>query len=399
MSGHQAAFWHAGIAAKVFALDAAAARSSAASAWIVVDQDVGAPGRIRYPNRTPPANPDQPARLGAATLELLEPRDPSPITGRQRAAAPSPTAPTHAASPSIAPAIASMREALARHATQASRALQVTRAALDLLAPAGDNPAPVTLITATSLASTTLFSRLLQKLRSQTTEAIDAYNAAVRRHPHARLRPLASHPTRGREVPLWRINPHGLREPAYWADLDAPPDTLAPRALLMTALLRWAACDLFIHGLGGGLYDPVMEEWLGNWLGITDLAPAVVATATRLLPLVDDPPPTPSQVAHARWAAHHARHNPDPAMKRTLAAAVRTARTPTDRAARFHHLHAWLADQRSARAADLAALDAHAAQLTAHADLSAIVFDRTWPFPLLPSASMRSLRDDIHAAF
>ena len=168
----------------------------------------------------------------------------------------------------------------------------------------------------------------------------------------------------------------------------------------MTALLRWGACDLFIHGLGGGRYDPVMEAWLAHWLGITDMAPAVVVSATRLLPLVESPPPTPEQVARARWAAHHARHNPpaNDGRKRALASAVHSARTGAERAERFRQLHDWLDRERRLRAEDLVALDARAADLAAHARLSEIVHDRTWPFALLPPESMRSLHARIRDA-
>lgn len=409
MSGHQAAIWHAGIAAKVLALDAAAARLNAATAWIVVDQDVGTPTRITYPALPAPTSAPSAARFTRAALDLTPAAPPDTITGMQPALAPKAPLPDRPASPSIPAAISRISAALAAHASAPSRALQTTRAALDLLAPHHTPAAQPTLLTALALSSTSFFARLVDELRRDPARAISAYNAAVSRHPHARLRPLRNHPSRGLELPLWRITPDGARLPAHANDLaHTPLSTLAPRALTMTALLRWGACDLFIHGLGGGLYDPVMEDWLSHWLGVQDLAPAVLASATRLLPLVDDPPPTPEDVAHARWAIHHARHNPAAAApspagprrsptKVALVEAVRNARGPS-RAARFRDLHDWLSAQRRLNAPALAALDARASQLAAHADLSAVVFDRTWPFPLLPPDSIASLRDQIHAA-
>ena len=50
MSGHQAGFWHSGIAAKYFALDAARRAFGAAGAWIVVDQDTNSADEVRYPS-------------------------------------------------------------------------------------------------------------------------------------------------------------------------------------------------------------------------------------------------------------------------------------------------------------------------------------------------------------
>ena len=39
------------------------------------------------------------------------------------------------------------------------------------------------------------------------------------------------------------------------ADEKLDPRELRPRAMLATALSRLAACDGFVHGLGGALYD------------------------------------------------------------------------------------------------------------------------------------------------
>ena len=50
--GHQAAFWHPGILAKLFAANAAArAVRRKVTRWIVVDQDDNDPWRVRYPVR------------------------------------------------------------------------------------------------------------------------------------------------------------------------------------------------------------------------------------------------------------------------------------------------------------------------------------------------------------
>ncbi|MEZ6234572.1 MAG: hypothetical protein R3B68_10320 [Phycisphaerales bacterium] len=428
MSGHQAAVWHAGIAAKVFALDAAGERFGAASAWVVVDQDLGAPGRVAYPSwkaegGTGGSGSRAPIRR---TLDLLPAAPADVVTGRQGAQRPGSVELDGGATRETRESIGRVAGAVAAHAGAESRAMQITRAALGLLGPVRrarslEDGVPV-LVSALALSRTALFARVLTAMRNDADACVATYNAAVTRHPDGRLRPLAATAPRSLELPLWRIDDAGRRHPVFVGDLgDTPPESLAPRALAMTALLRWGACDLFIHGLGGGRYDPVMERWLGEWLGVRDLAPAVVVSATRLLPMVDEPPPTPEQVAQARWAAHHARHDPVIAVereagpargddangtgiktlsvsdkKRELADAVAHATGP-DRAARFRAMHQWLAEQRAKRSDAIVALDARAAALAEQADLAGVVFDRTWPFPLLPDASMRSLADEIHA--
>lgn len=58
---------------------------------------------------------------------------------------------------------------------------------------------------------------------------------------------------------------------------------LAPRALSLTLFLRLCVCDLFVHGIGGGLYDQVTDRIIRNYFGIEPPAFAV-ATATLYHP-------------------------------------------------------------------------------------------------------------------
>ncbi len=64
---------------------------------------------------------------------------------------------------------------------------------------------------------------------------------------------------------------------------------IRPRALTTTMFLRMAMCDLFIHGIGGGLYDQLTDQIIRD-LWQTDAPRFVVATATCYLPL--EPLPT-----------------------------------------------------------------------------------------------------------
>jgi hypothetical protein len=49
MSGHQTTFWHPGILAKWYAMNAAAQRVHGATAWVAVDHDTDDPTAIAYP--------------------------------------------------------------------------------------------------------------------------------------------------------------------------------------------------------------------------------------------------------------------------------------------------------------------------------------------------------------
>jgi hypothetical protein len=169
--------------------------------------------------------------------------------------------------------------------------------------------------------------------------------------------------------------------------------------------LRLGVCDLFIHGLGGGRYDPVTEAWFAAWLpGAAPLAPVAVVSATLTLPL-DERVPDPGEIARARWLAHRARHDPAAIGDRAAAAAkaaaihaVRHARGRTARLAAYRDLQSLLAEYRRHRAEALADLDRRAADAAAVSRRSAVVHERTWPCPLYPPGALAALRDRIDAA-
>ncbi len=72
-----------------------------------------------------------------------------------------------------------------------------------------------------------------------------------------------------------------------------------PRALLTSLVLRVFLADIFVHGLGGALYDEMTDYWIQNWLKIP--APiSFVATMTMRMPL---PNPTYPAIEMARKMA------------------------------------------------------------------------------------------------
>ncbi|MFN0012034.1 MAG: hypothetical protein ACKVS8_10365 [Phycisphaerales bacterium] len=409
MSGHQAQFWHAGILAKHFATLHTAAAHHAHPAWIVVDQDEPEFLDLRFPTRDPagaladdryrivPATAGISASTNAAALPAF---DPEPL----------PPALSAAACEAVVPALQRTREALLHHRSCATAAEQVARAAASLAAPFADNHVP-TLLFASRLARTTLFTKLVQRMAANPAACHTAYNAALTAAPRTGIAPLAADAARDRlELPLWHIDASGHRRRVWSTDLGTlATETLAPRALLLTGLLRLAACDLFIHGLGGGGatgtagYDRATDHWFAAWLG-QELAPTALATATLLLPLLDHAPAAPADIAHARWVAHHARHSPAAlaqwgAEQEKRALALRITRTPMRRvrAALFARMHALLADVRSAHTTRLADLAARADTLASRAATERLAADRTWPFMLHDERALARLSEMIAA--
>lgn len=398
LTGHQARFWHAGILAKYDAAEALARMIGGEAAWLVVDQDEASFDTVEYPVL------DRDGRLTRAVLRL------APAPGPGVAAASCPVfAPGALSADSPAPALECVREglsritaALRRHQDQPTAARQVGEATGDLLSEGLPRRAT---IYATELARTTLFARLLESMRSDPVAMARAYNEAAIARPDSGIAGLRIQDGRV-ELPLWRIEPGPARR-RVWSDDPALGEvsTLAPRALLMTGMLRLGGCELFIHGAGGALYDLVTEAWFEGWLG-ERLAPTAMVSADLPLPL-DGPAVSEAEVARAKWLAHRARHDPGVvgdlekgARKREMARRVREA-GQTDRAAGFdayRRMHLWLDVYRAERRADLARLEGEAASLGLRRGDSAIARDRTWAFALHDRASLEGLREKIAGA-
>jgi hypothetical protein len=427
MSGHQPEIWHPGILAKWIA-GAAFVRHLAAApltldpacshipptpcfAWLHVDQDAIEPGEISFPAH------DEAGALKLRTVTLIEPaplRD-LPPSARLAARVASRGLPD-AALPCATEGLARIASTLNTHADAPTLGAQFARTLHDLAEPIAGPAIP---LLASQLASTTLFADLVQRMRHDPINAIEAHNLAAAEVPEAGVRPLGlrrptspDHPPRV-ELPLWRVRPGVAREPVMLAHLATIPlSELRPRALLMTALVRLGACDLFVHGLGGGVYDRITDRWLERWLGASDLAqllplaPIVVATATCHLPFPrSHAGVTQADALRARQRLHHALHNPallgdEPAgaQKRSLVAAIRASSDSAERTRLFREMHALLARAREERAQAIGAQHARAEDLARRAAEEPIVNARTWPFPLYPIQTLGTLRTRIEGS-
>lgn len=424
-SGHQATIWHAGIMAKYVAVAHACDVLGAAPLWVVVDHDpedfttLAAPARVPAPGGGTGGDGGRGERLVRREVRLVSeeiaallaggcaPGGIGPVPVRDPAAALGDAlaeGSATAALPGVAEAVARIGRALSDAAAGTrSAAEQVAAATAALIAPILDPVKPLPTIMASSLARTEFFGWLVGMMRDDPMACARAYNAAAAESPDARIALLATRTGRGGngpepvELPLWHVRPGDpIRRRVWSSDLASiPRQELAPRALLLTGLLRLAGCDLFVHGTGGGGadgasgYDAITERWFAEWLGMP-LAPTATVTATLTLPLLDarDPAPTRADAARARWRAHHARHDgaflgPEAAGAKSAALGVIAA--TRDRSARrqaYAAMHRALAAARSARAGAMADLAREADRVAARAADGEVARDRTWPFPL-----------------
>ena len=400
-TGHQAAIWHPGILAKDIALAGMKdADPRLATVHFIADHDVDDGGRLTLPTGTGP------------TLRRLEWTALPPARGRgsrDRPASPCGPPPTGDFMPDVRAGVEAIRAAIDAERGAASAAMQLGTAAATLAGPwTGRIPRR----SMSGLLETPVGEWILDRLAADPLAAALAYDRAVDdqrrrraaarggRPPRAVARPLARGATL--ELPLWRSTTEG-RVPVFAGD-RLEPATLRPRALLATALARLAACDGFVHGLGGGIYDEAMEAWIRGWLGpelADSLAPAFVATATLRLPLEApsiDPTADPTRL-------HRMRNDPDlgrpeSTLRSELLDAIASAppRTPARRAA-FQRLRRSID---AARLANAETLEATAAAVRAQADrrsAAAIAMDRTWAFPLHATTRLDDLASGIRAAF
>lgn len=401
MTGHQAAFWHAGILAKYLACDAAARSLGASPAWVVADQDdPRAVTLVEYPAR------------GAG----------GGLTRARWDAAAGAAPPGSGGSPDPLPEVPSVRAGLARvarawagHATEHDPARRVAAALADLMSPLLARAATVF---ATDLSRTDLFRSLTEAMVGDPASCIAAHNAAASAHPSARVRPLDA---RRAELPLWRLTADGRRRAVFADDLALiPPEELAPRALLLTGLLRLGACDLFIHGTGGGGdgtrdgYDRVTASWLRGWAeqsadAAAHLAPglAPIATVTATVRLGATDGASEAAAAREAWALHRAWHDPGAlgdgtgaeGKRAALDAIARAPRGSAERHRVFADMHAALVRFRAEHAADLEARADALRRARARLADARVLGDRGWPFVLLPDAALLELRDRIASAF
>ncbi|MEM1355456.1 MAG: hypothetical protein AAGH88_11295 [Planctomycetota bacterium] len=349
-TGHQAYPWHPGILVKDFAALAAAGQHQATPLHLVVDQDQHPVWQIDQPTVTG-------QRIVVDQLRLTSPHPDVP-TGFQ--APLDPESLRRWLGEAGLPVVRGLGEAQTL-AEQASVVLDRWRASVGARLP---------LVFASDLALTTAFRDLIVSLLNEAEPAVRSYNRAVAALPGAGVRPL----TISREwveLPLWACRWQQPRRRVY-ADLgdrvpilvdeagtplpfeqagaariDSPGDvTLMPRALLMTALMRFLFCDLFIHGTGGEIYDRVTERWWRDWRGEA-LSPIAMVTADAYLDL-DAPTATRMDLQRAVWYEHHlpfnidrfARVDPELALeKRSLIQHMDDDRDEVRRANAFRRIH------------------------------------------------------------
>lgn len=400
-TGHQASIWHPGILAKDLTLAAMAETDPGLQTLhFIADHDADEGGLVTLPSGA------------GSTLHRLDWNLLPAANGRgsrDRPAGPCGLPPTGDFLPSVAAGIDAIRVAVDAASTSENAAMQLGEAAANLAAPwTGTIPRR----SMSRLLETPVGAWILDRLATDPEAAALAHDRAVEAHRWSRAATRGGRPPRGvarslardatLELPLWRTTPEGRVPVLAGESLD--PATLRPRALLATAMARLAACDGFVHGLGGGVYDEAMEGWIRGWLGpehADALAPVFVATATCRLPLdapAFDPEGDPTRL-------HRLRNDPDlgragSTLRTSLLDAIASApaASPARRAA-FQTLRRAIDDARRSNADELTAAAAAVRTQAGRRAAMTISTDRTWAFPLHDTGDLDDLSSSIRGAF
>lgn len=148
------------------------------------------------------------------------------------------------------------------------------------------------------LAGTDAFLAFCAHIIANAERFVEIYNRVLDRHRAERgiTNPVEPSPNLVRkggrlELPFWVWRKGKRRRPMFVNvdDVADPPGALRkmadeglkirPRALTMTMFFRLFCCDLFVHGIGGALYEPVNDGIIREFFGVEPPG-YVVASAT-----------------------------------------------------------------------------------------------------------------------
>lgn len=377
-TGHQAFLWHPGILAKLLATQVAAERFGAKPLYLVVDQDAHDALTLELPGV-------EGDRLHVDTITL----------GSQQPDVPTGFQPAVAFDLSRVPP-GRVRDALAA-ATGETLAQQMTHALLSLIEPVTGK---FEVMYVSDLHSDSRYEALIGQMIDDARNCAEAYNGALRETGVHDVAPLQIRGERV-ELPLWSCLWMHRRDTLVVQGRNLPGHhiqdaDLLPKALALSAVMRSLYSDLFIHGLGGEVYDRATEAWWRNWRG-ESLHARAIATADLRLPFDHVPVATRDDLARAIWHRHHLRHNMAPAQKRVLLDRMAATGDRAERSNLFKQMHAFNDDAIAADPAPLADAEAQIARARVGVANAVIAAKRDWCVGLYPVAELAKLRERIAA--
>jgi len=341
LTGHQVEFYHAGVWAKVIAADELAKRTGGVAFDVLVDHDTV--DHLGF---------DVPSQHGALWKRTpVHWAEPSSVPADSIA---SPTSPEferwdanlaeypQSQTDSMAFMLAALRPAsgeLAARAGDYARWLSQARAKFERAMHLHVHHVPTSLVCSGETWWT--FVRAWIENAEPWSKSYNTHLAAYRnrqgiKNPHHPMPDLAQSSAGGEsvtfELPFWiysagearqrllvRKSPgktvvlHGQNEHPLIEHFltDNPLLAIRPRALTLTMYLRLFIGDLFIHGIGGALYDQITDGLLAELFHAAP--PYACVSAAWLLPL-GQPLEDSGDISFLKTQRHHLLHNPQQAI-------------------------------------------------------------------------------------
>lgn len=314
-TGHQTELYHPGVWVKNAVIHAAAEASGGAAYHIAVDTDTPKHLLLRWPGASMLVS-DDPRTAGAAWSGLLDAPTPSHIAELRSALQ------KDATQWDFEPLVFDVLDALQKQSVEQpplSAAICNALHALDWSLGLRHHA-----MTFSPIASSPPFLQFVSHVLANARVFAHQYNAALREYREENGMKTNSRPMpdlfiseQSVELPFWLDDlAHGTRtRPSMFEVggktvlelvdgqefaidptedgasaarrlsqfLAATQHRLSPRALTLTMFLRLFVADTFIHGIGGGRYDQVLDKLIASHFNIAPPAFAV-ATATMLFP-------------------------------------------------------------------------------------------------------------------
>lgn len=180
---------------------------------------------------------------------------------------------------------------------------------------------------------------------------------------------------------------------AAWRDLQTRGFKVRSRALTTTMFARLFLADVFLHGIGGGIYDELTDHLIESCFGIP--APGfMILSATLLLPL----PRYPESASRLRELGHRLRDltykpelfvEPSETTRAKQAWIARSCATHAERVERFHRIRELNARMQPEVTAIRQAVEADLRVQGEHVQVDAVAGRRDYAFCLYPEEMLR----------
>ena len=178
--------------------------------------------------------------------------------------------------------------------------------------------------------------------------------------------------------------------------LEAHRLRISPRALTLTAVLRLLVADQFVHGIGGGQYDQVLDELI---LRHFKLEPPRFSVTTATLIFPDAVGVPRACLACVEQEGHRLRHNLLGDQKRDLVRAIADApRQSVERSRLFHRMHE-MQDVVATTHPALRQWNARLAEAQLKVQVEKTLFDRELFYAIQPADRLKEMIELYRADF